>query len=157
MRAQFIYENIEFERGIEPRKAMKIGMMERILQEMENDDTWVWNYDLNDCLQWACREGKIDYIKYLLNEGADIGGNEEITIHWAVINGHLDVVKMLIDAGADINHRVTAGHRSFLLQVAIETNQKDIVKFLIKKGAIVNAKVIELAKKHNMENILDES
>jgi len=157
MRAQFIYENIEFERGIEPRKAMKIGMMDRILQQMKEDDTWVWEYTLDDRLQWASREGNINYVKYLLSKGADIHSDEEITFQWAITKGWIELVKVLIDAGAQINFGGPISKdkaKSYHLRAAIETGHKDIVKLLLKYGAIIDNKAKISAKKHNMEDII---
>ena len=49
----------------------------------------------------ASREGDIDKVKLLIDQGADINARDDQALRWASNNGHLDVVKLLKDKGGD--------------------------------------------------------
>jgi len=51
----------------------------------------------------ACRKGHLKTVKYLVENGADIHGNNDYALKGAVGNGHLETVKYLVDNGADIH------------------------------------------------------
>ena len=52
---------------------------------------------------WACNNGHIDVVKYLVPLGVDIHANNEEGFRWACYNGHIDVVKYLVPLGVDIH------------------------------------------------------
>ena len=89
-------ENVNFERGQDPKSAMGIGMREKIKQMMEENN---WEYENDDqALQWAVYKNHINIVKWLLHAGANIhvsnvGG--DYTLRWAQKMGHTDVVELL--------------------------------------------------------------
>ena len=53
--------------------------------------------------QYAAEYGHLEIVKFLLENGADLNGNEGAALSMASCNGHLDVVKFLIEMGVDIH------------------------------------------------------
>ena len=59
-------------------------------------------------LHLASREGKLDFVQLLVNNGAEIdkttpvGYGETSSLHFAAMNGHYDVVEYLVEHGADV-------------------------------------------------------
>ena len=73
----------------------------------------------NTALHLASYWGRIDIVRLLLTEGADItiAANDGMTaLHLASRNGHLDIVRLLLTEGADItiadSDGMTALHRA---------------------------------------------
>jgi len=91
-------------------------------------------------LHHAAADGKIEHVKLLISEGADV--NEKTTVdtplHYAVRYGHEDVAKLLIAKGAHLNERNAEGDTP--LHYAAKYGHKNVAVLLITKGADVNAK-----------------
>jgi len=102
-----IKEALEFERGKDPKQSIGLGVKEQIRREINQEwypdrygaDQWDGNY--NTALTWAAEKGRLDYIKWLINQGADIRNNDNEPIKQAASFGQKDVVVYLIDHGAD--------------------------------------------------------
>lgn len=74
-------------------------------------DIEVYNDEWNKCtpLNHACREEKVEFVKYLIEKGANvnsIGRMDMSCIFDALTTGNLELVKILVNNGADINHKV---------------------------------------------------
>lgn len=57
-------------------------------------------------VRWAARQGFLDIVKYLVEEGASIEGKSAegwTPMMWATKSGHIEVVEYLIEKGADLN------------------------------------------------------
>ena len=57
-------------------------------------------------LHWAALNDKVNVMKWLIKEGADLNarGNDGHTpLHWAGLKGFLRATRVLVDAGADLN------------------------------------------------------
>eukprot|EP00919_Chromeraceae_sp_WS-2016_P012844 GHVR01030080.1.p1 GENE.GHVR01030080.1~~GHVR01030080.1.p1 ORF type:complete len:135 (-),score=15.28 GHVR01030080.1:923-1327(-) len=99
----------------------------------------------------TCAEGKIKFVKTLLNKGADVNsedyyGNTPLIV--ASSNGFLEVVKLCVEYGADVNHKAKNGY----LPINIDpenrgwfdtcdiyiSKQVEIANYLIENGAIRN-------------------
>jgi ankyrin repeat protein len=67
--------------------------------------------ELNKQLLEAAKTGDAEEAASLLEQGANVDGNNGEALIWAAYAGHLEVVKVLLDAGADttlINKDMTA-------------------------------------------------
>jgi ankyrin repeat protein len=49
----------------------------------------------------AARNGRLDLVKNLIEQGADLHARDEYALILAGINGHLGLVKYLVEQGAD--------------------------------------------------------
>lgn len=118
-----VREHINFERGLDPKKAMGIGYDKYILNKIEelikktpqkggpgitffpedqyyNDDNNELNY--SKVLQTLAAYGELEIIKYLLKKGVDINGYEYKPLRAAIHFNHSDVVKYFLSLGAHI-------------------------------------------------------
>jgi len=65
---------------------------------------------LDDALEYAARNGRVDAAKRLIQRGASVNGRGffgATPLHWAIANGKLAMVEMLIEYGADLTLRDT--------------------------------------------------
>jgi len=65
MKAQFVYENLDFERGIDPREAMDIGMEGR-LKNWLRKNYGITPTDPEVSLHYAVLGERLDFVKYLV-------------------------------------------------------------------------------------------
>ncbi len=84
---------------------------------------------LNIRLIDASKNGKMEDVKYLIRQGANVRFAGDKALLSAIDNNHLDVVKYLVDHGADKN---------MALVWASEEGNLDFVKYLLKIGANIN-------------------
>jgi len=92
-------------------------------------------------LIWAAKEGRLEKVKRLLAEGADVNTRSrcaQTALMEAAEAGHLEVVKLLLDNGADINARNGFGWT--VLMHAVFRNHLEVARLLLIKGADINAK-----------------
>jgi cytochrome c len=86
----------------------------------------------------AAKEGNLEGIEQLLDQGADI--NEKaagvVALHYAVLGKQAKATELLIQRGADINATSTLGTP---LYFAASAGLTDIARLLIEHGADVNA------------------
>ena len=106
----------------------------------------------NEELLHAAAEGKVDRVRTLIAEGADVNAKDKDgfpVLEVAAAFAQADVVKVLIDSGADVNIRSTENNRTPLFSFAMgafddsinnESKALPIVKMLIEAKADVNAK-----------------
>ncbi|KAJ3108888.1 hypothetical protein HDU96_007392 [Phlyctochytrium bullatum] len=85
------------------------------------------DFTANPALVWACRNGHLDIVRFLIDRGATIDGPNE----------YLDVIKHVLEAGADVNWV----HSNFVgdtpLHVALRKQHPDTALLLINAGAEV--------------------
>jgi hypothetical protein len=133
MRAKTVNETQNFERGLDPKKAMNIGLIseiEKFCKEIyPNDKT------LGDYLVTCAGHGKINFVKYLLDKGAYMHADNDEALQWACENGYAEIVKMLLDAGADVHTR-----GDYVLREASYIGHTETVKVLLDAGADVHAR-----------------
>ncbi|MFC1842828.1 ankyrin repeat domain-containing protein [Candidatus Dependentiae bacterium] len=85
--------------------------------------------------------GKLDIVKYLVQEGFDIelkDINTVTPIYEAGFNGHFDVVRYLESIGAKFNANKRVGYSVSLLHIAVSLGQVKDVRYLLQKNAYVN-------------------
>jgi len=93
-------------------------------------------------LQEAAASGKINVIKYLVSNGANVNvGVEHLgrtPLHNAAAHGQFETVKYLISIGADVNAK-RDNNRTPLFEATL-CGKTEIVKYLVSAGADVNVK-----------------
>jgi ankyrin repeat protein len=94
----------------------------------------------NGDLLLASRNGNLDKVNELLNNGADVNAaddsDQKTALHEAAIYGHTDVVSLLLAKGADVNVQDEYGYTP--IHWAAENGHTDVVSLLLEKGADVN-------------------
>lgn len=106
--------------------------------------TFTWgvvhaNETTDQVLMVAAQIGKVDAVKRLLAEGANIETTDQdgrTVLDVATAFGQTDVVKLLLTAGANVN--VGIGNRKTALHIAAASGKTDIVKALLAAGARVD-------------------
>lgn len=86
-------------------------------------------------LYLAAGEGRLEVVRYLLDEGADVNAREKLgdtALTEAVFNGQLAAVKELLLRGADVNAIADGGTA---LDIAINRNHTAIADLLRHRGA----------------------
>ena len=91
--------------------------------------------DDNDAITYAGRYGYLEMTKYLVENGADVTAQDNATVIWASYNGCLNMVKYLVENGADISDQ-----DNWSVCMASENGQLETVKYLVKVGADVTAR-----------------
>ncbi|MGL9779768.1 MAG: ankyrin repeat domain-containing protein, partial [Wolbachia sp.] len=111
------------------------------------------NKDINAELFNAVQNGKIDEVKSLISDGADVNaydGSQGNSLYWAIKNDHLDIAKVLLDNGADFiaydssrerhvsnkHEEVEAEHCKVSLHLAAKLGDLQAVKTLANKGDV---------------------
>jgi ankyrin repeat protein len=82
----------------------------------------------------AAGEGKLEAVRYLLDEGADVNAREkpgDTALTEATFYGRLDVVKELLFRGADIN---AIGNEGTALDIAVKKRYAGIAELLKHRG-----------------------
>jgi hypothetical protein len=152
VRAKFIYESINFERGQDPFKAMGIGKeayIKKINKELKIQ--WLLHDDTpSSALAYASGMGRLDWVTFILNNFSkkelfsDDSSVDAKTnaLPWAADNGHIEIVKMLLDYGFD-----PTVLDNYALHWATQKNHLDVVNFLLK-----DPRVIEKEKEKEKKN-----
>ena len=88
----------------------------------------------------ASKNGHIDIVRYLIDQGANmISPNGDTALTSALKTGHLDIAKLLIGEGVDVNKH---GRLRFTpLMLAAMNGNLDIAKILVENGAEVDMEV----------------
>jgi len=97
--------------------------VKRVLAEMAAAKV---NVNVVDAVANAAKNGHLEFVKYLVENGAKIGDH---AVGYASLYGHLDVVKYLIEKGATIGDSAVFN--------AAENGHLDVVKYLVDKLEIV--------------------
>jgi ankyrin repeat protein len=87
----------------------------------------------------AARDGDVERVKQLLNQGADLSEPDntgEPPLLVASLAGHADVVVLLLERGSDIEIRNKGGLTA--LHAAAYGGHLDVVELLVAKGADIN-------------------
>lgn len=90
-------------------------------------------------LYCASRWGCTDFVKVLLDHGADVnlmGGPIGTALQATALGGRLEIVQLLLKHGAQINHAV--GSHGTALSAAASNGQDDVVRHLLAARADVN-------------------
>ena len=82
----------------------------------------------------AAGEGRLDVVRYLLDEGADVNAREKLgntALAEATYYGHIAVIKELLVRGADIN---AIGEGGTALDIAVKRNNPAVADLLRHHG-----------------------
>lgn len=91
-------------------------------------------------LHLASRAGYLDFVKFLLEEKADVNQKErrrKFALHLASSNGHVDIVKVLIEAGSYLDNVDKFGRSPLMWATAC--GYVEVVKVLLEAGASVTS------------------
>ncbi len=118
------------------------GDVDSVKALLRKDPNLISAFSSNDgwgALHWAAYMGRLDVIKLLLENGADVnirnGANNITPLFWAVHTGHLDAAKLLVEKGADVKIKMKGFETILHSPGTFET-----AKLLVDNGADVNAK-----------------
>jgi len=89
----------------------------------------------DEALCHASEYGYIKIVKLLLDAGADVHAQKDYALRWASYWGYTKIVKLLLDAGADVH----ANDNESLCD-ASENGHIEVVKLLLDHGANIHAK-----------------
>ena len=93
-------------------------------------------------MHWACEEGHLEVLQYLIESGADIripDGVARTPMHWACFGGHLDCVRYLRKNGAHIN-AIDCEQKTPLYLACTTNDNLDVVRYLTREGANIHTK-----------------
>ena len=132
MKAQFIHENLSFERGLDPKKVMGIGMEEKIKKAMEADG---FKYIEDEvALWWAAEKNHPNFARYLLTKDIDqeaLNKALQRAIVGSTFNRSPEIVEMLLEAGADPS---SLSYIVFSNKVIGDQEDTQVLKLLIDHG-----------------------
>lgn len=152
MKAKFVYENMDFERGRDPKQSIGIGRWAQIKREYEEDNPWQ-DYSHEEALSWAAGRGKIEYVNFLLKNGVDPNYNEGKPLQAGIDNP--EITRMFLDAGMkpkaltdalDSSYTITLETAKLLIDAGPKLtddiihsmiwneNAVEIIKYLFSKG-----------------------
>ena len=127
-------------------KACQEGKLESVkwFVEIEKTDVNIrdgWNAAP---LHYACSEGHLNIVQYLVIKGADVNAvdqHKNHCIHFAAKAGHLQIVQYLIEK-QNVDKDVNGCENWTPLHMACWNDQIDIIEYLLSNGADLEAKDI---------------
>ena len=93
----------------------------------------ILNLDNCNLLTIASKFGHIKIVKYFLDKGMNIHGNEDKALRFTCRHNHIKMVKFLIKNGANIHAK-----NNYALSVSLFNNLYKIFEYLLKKGADIH-------------------
>ena len=123
-------------------EAAKFGELELVIWILKANP----NINLDFALRMASKNGHLEVVMYLVENGADIHAQGDYALIIASENGNLEVVKFLAKVGANIH----AGKDAALLY-ASHYGHLETVKYLVENGANIHANndyALRLAKQN---------
>ena len=88
-------------------------------------------YDEDEALCLAARKGNIDIVKLLINNCADPTSNYNFPLACAAFSGKINIVEYLLQNGSDINDQ----YNFHLLNYPAENGDLEMLQYLIENGA----------------------
>jgi len=96
---KLVKEYINFERGLDPKDAMKIGMEELLNNYLQSIHQTTKSDVIK--LEICAAEGKNEFVRYLINKGVNIHFDNDKALLLAVIRNNISTVEILLNAGAN--------------------------------------------------------
>ena len=128
---KIVRENINFERGQNPKISMNIWIINKIKKEKILD-----GWDSSTDLEWACYFGKTNYVNFLIKLGVNIHENENKAFAWATYNGDPEIVQILINAGIIPTQQNLNDAKNYLNLTVGERDAKNYVNLTIEENKI---------------------
>ena len=101
-------------------------IIKRLFDKRNQNNYSKRTYD-NHALRWSARNGHLNVVKYLYENGANIHAFDNWAIRYAAKHGHLEVVKFI-----HINTEINANRiLKRVLCCAITATQTDVVEYII--------------------------
>jgi len=97
----------------------------------------------------AIKQGNLDIIKLLLENGANIKCGNYYDLRWAVWKNHKEIVELLVANGADVN-----ANDGEPIKDAIKQGNLDVIKLLLENGASVS-KALRISQKQGRIEIME--
>jgi ankyrin repeat protein len=96
----------------------------------KSHENGVGNNQRKNIIEVACRYGRVEVVKFLVSQGADIGAIKDYAIiQRASRHGRLKIVKYLVSQGADIR-----ANNNHAIQLASFCGFFGVVNFLVSQG-----------------------
>ena len=93
-------------------------------------------------LQTACRDGRLDIVKILVNCGADVFSRHyhgSCMLHHAVVGLNIDVVDFVLNKGLDINTRDDYSNPPLYYLLKLQIDEAiPMIEFIVDNGADIN-------------------
>lgn len=96
-----VRENINFERGLDPKKALDLGIeqsIKKFLKEIGQQSSSI-DHEMKICVRY----GKTDFVDYLIKNGANVHSEGDLALKIACNKGDTDTVRVLLKNGANAN------------------------------------------------------
>ena len=98
---KIVRENINFERGLDPKKALDLGIeqsIKKFLKEIGQQSSSI-DHEMKICVRY----GKTDFVDYLIKNGANVHSEGDLALKIACNKGDTDTVRVLLKNGANAN------------------------------------------------------
>ena len=86
----------------------------------------------NIALKCASRYNRLEIVKFLVKNGADIHAQNDYALSTAIYHGYLEIVKFLVKNGANIHVNSDDG-----LRLASQIDNVELTKFLVMQGCSI--------------------
>lgn len=106
---QPLLEEVNFERGKDPREVLGLGIEKQIDNFLKSVDQSTSNLDHK--LKICARYGKVAFVEYLIKQGANPRAQGDIALIMAVNRNDADMVETLLKAGSQWGSRYISSHR----------------------------------------------
>ena len=127
--------NEKFTQESDPISDLNIGLAAEIDKWIKTTNEYKDSYTSKDHQLWICSKyNQVDFVRYLLDKGADVHVRDDAALRWASRYGYDKVVKLLLDAGANVH-----ANNDYALRSASERGHDKVVKLLLDAGADVHA------------------
>ena len=100
-------------------------------------------YPRDDILSCAIMKGRIEIVKYLLDEGVPV---DSMMVKCAVRFADLEMVKYLVERGCEVDGKV--------LSDAVVVASIDVVEYLLEQGCTVDENALEYAVKSGRDDVM---
>ena len=114
-----------------------VGLMIARGYDVNTHFTYGVNHIDTFAIHIACASGKLDVVKFLINNGADVNTKNNqlmLPIHVACINGNAEMIDLLADLTRDLNTRDKHKHTPLHYAIEYDRDASQIIR-LISNGA----------------------